>query len=77
MKLALLGVLAIIQRSLVVYNLRGQKVKELVNGKHLAGSHKIIWTGTDASGSSFSSGIYFIRIEQGKSIRVHKLMLLK
>jgi len=62
---------------LVVYNLRGQKVKELVSGKHLTGNHKIIWTGTDASGRSVSSGIYFIRIEQGGKSHVRKMMLLK
>jgi tetratricopeptide (TPR) repeat protein len=62
---------------LIVYNLRGQKVKELVNGEHLAGNHKIIWTGTDTSGQLVSSGIYFIRVEQGGKSHVRKMMLLK
>jgi hypothetical protein len=49
----------------------------MVNGDHLAGNHKIIWTGIDASGRSVSSGIYFIRIEQGGKNHVRKMMLMK
>jgi len=62
---------------LIVYNLRGQKVKELVNGEHLAGNHRIVWTGTDTSGRPVSSGVYFVRVEQGGKSHVRKMMLLK
>jgi len=62
---------------MTIYNIRGQKVKELLNGVLPAGMHSILWNGTDYANNSVSSGLYFARIVQGKSIRVHKMMLLK
>jgi len=64
---------------LSVYNLLGQKVAKLVNGRKEAGHHKVEW---DASG--FASGIYYYRIEVGDPVRrtgefqdVKKMVLLR
>lgn len=45
-----------------IYNILGQRVKLLVNGKKQAGYHKINW-----NASSFSSGVYFVRIQCQRS----------
>jgi len=60
-----------------VYNIVGQKILDLVNGKVAAGTHKAIWNGTDQSGRALSSGIYFCRMETGSHIAMRKMTLVK
>jgi len=57
---------------LEVYNLLGQKVTSLVGGKQKAGYKIVRW---DAS--SFSSGIYFCRLQAGEFVQTRKMILLK
>ena len=58
--------------SLIIYNLRGEEVALLINGKMPAGNHRISW---DASG--FASGIYFYRLQTGDFVQTKKMLLLK
>jgi hypothetical protein len=65
-----------------IYNILGQRVATLVNGVLNAGYHTIEWNGTNASGQSMGSGVYFVRLSaEGKDSRkfteVKKLLLLK
>jgi hypothetical protein len=60
-----------------VYNVRGQHVRTLVNGVYSAGSHSVVWNGTDDSGRSVGSGIYFYRMTTGDYSAVRRMMLLK
>ncbi len=62
---------------LVIYNILGQKVKTLVDGRQLAGSQKVIWDGKDNSGREVASGIYFYRIQAGSFVKTAKMTLLK
>ena len=69
--------------SLTIYNIRGQKIKTLINDNIQAGYHSVIWNGTDKSGKDVSSGIYFSRFdsedrhEYGRYTSVKKIILLK
>jgi len=60
-----------------VFNVLGQKVKTLVNDFKEAGSQTVIWDGTDNSGSSVASGLYFYRISAGDFNATKKMMMLK
>ena len=60
-----------------IYNIKGQKVKTLINGKMAAGYHSVIWDGKDDAGNIVSSGVYFCRIESTGEIGTRKMMLLK
>ena len=61
-----------------VYNIKGQKIKTLVNDEFDAGSHSIIWNGDDEYGKSVSSGIYYYKLNvNGKTEVVKKCLLLK
>ena len=60
-----------------IYNLKGQKVKTLINGKTEAGFHKITWNGTDENNNSVSSGVYFYRLQTDKETVTRKMLLLK
>ncbi|MCF7921046.1 MAG: tandem-95 repeat protein, partial [Candidatus Cloacimonetes bacterium] len=62
---------------LVIYNYRGQKVKELIKSTQEPGYYEIDWDGRDDKGSKVSSGIYFYGLEStGKRI-CRKLLLFQ
>lgn len=48
---------------LVVYNLRGQKVRALLDSRLDKGRHEIVWDGLDHSGRAVSPGIYLCRLK--------------
>ncbi len=60
-----------------VYNVRGQRVRTLVNESLTAGSHTVQWNGTDDTGRNVSSGVYFCRLSAGGKEDVRKMLLLK
>ncbi|UCD16200.1 MAG: Ig-like domain-containing protein [Candidatus Zixiibacteriota bacterium] len=57
---------------LEVYNLVGQKISTLVEGRLKAGNHTVLW-----DGSNSASGIYFYRIKACESVATRKMILLK
>ncbi len=62
---------------LVIYNLKGQKVKSLYNGKAEKGSHSLIWDGKDENGSAAASGVYFYKLTTGAQTISRKMVLMK
>ncbi len=62
---------------LVIYSINGQAVKTLVDANENAGVYRVVWDGTNNSGTQVSSGVYFYRIAAGKYVQVKKLLLLK
>ncbi len=62
---------------LAIYNIKGQKVRSLVNENHAPGEYSAIWKGRSDEGKSVSSGVYFAVLKAGKKILHQKLMLLK
>jgi flagellar hook assembly protein FlgD len=64
---------------LEIYNVRGQLVRTLLNGSQefSAGSHSVVWNGTDDFGRSMSSGIYFYRIQTSEQTATRRMLLMK
>jgi hypothetical protein len=62
---------------LMVYDLRGRKVRTLVDEKVGAGEHRAIWGGRDDAGRDVASGVYFYRVEIGDYRAERKMVLLK
>jgi hypothetical protein len=62
---------------LSIYNIKGQKVKNLVNSDLEAGNHSVIWLGSDETGKSVSSGVYFYKLKAGDFQKVRKMILIK
>lgn len=60
-----------------VYNMLGQIVDVLVDGMQPPGRHRILWQGTDRTGSPVASGIYVYRIETGRMTATRKMLLLR
>ncbi len=64
--------------TLEIYNIKGQKVKQLVSDQLSAGQHTVVWDGKDKNGKSVTSGIYFYRLKAGKDFsKTKRMMLLK
>jgi endonuclease I len=61
--------------SLIIYNLKGQQVREW-KGLHPA-KQSLIWDGRDDSGKHVASGIYLLRLNDGKQTQTIKLLKLK
>ncbi len=62
---------------LVVYNLKGQKVKTLINDEVDKGRHTIIWNGTNNQGKEVASGVYYYRLSCGNYTKTNKMVLIK
>ncbi|MDO8549084.1 MAG: S8 family serine peptidase [Ignavibacteria bacterium] len=62
---------------LIVYNIIGQKVKELFNGVSNIGKNTVYWDGTDDFGRNVSSGIYFYTLKSQEKRLSKKMVLLK
>jgi hypothetical protein len=58
--------------SLRVFNVSGQEVAVLVNGKLKAGEHKVKW-----NAEGMPSGVYFYRLDAGSFSQVKKMTLLQ
>lgn len=63
--------------SLAVYNVRGELVKTLVNGRADRGRHEKRWDGTDEAGHAVSAGAYFVRLETGEDARTGKVLVIR
>jgi len=63
--------------SISVYNIKGQLVRNLVNGDFTAGKHNVVWNGEDATGRSVGSGIYFYRMVAPGYTNVRKMVMMK
>ena len=62
---------------MTVYNIRGQKVKDLFDSELVRGHHKLVWDGRDNTNRSVGSGQYFFKLESGRKTAIRKAMLMK
>jgi len=63
--------------SISVYNMLGQKVRDLYSGRQASGVYSVSWDGSGNSGEKSSSGIYFLRIEVGGEKASRKVMFVR
>lgn len=60
-----------------IYNVLGQEVRSLLDGRQEAGTHTITWHGDNNTGDKVASGMYIYRVDfQGQNL-VKKMLLLK
>jgi flagellar hook assembly protein FlgD len=62
---------------LAVYNTKGQIVKSLLKEMAKQGDHSVDWNGTDKNGNPVSSGVYFYRLNNGKTSQSRKMVLMR
>ena len=62
---------------LVVYNVMGQKVRELLSERMNPGVHTVVWNGRDERGLEVSAGIYVTRLQMNDAVTTGRMMLVK
>jgi hypothetical protein len=63
---------------LLIYNIKGQKIKSLIHDELDKGKHSIIWRGVDDNNKPVSSGVYYYILKiNGKAEVMKKCLLLK
>ncbi|MBW6515221.1 MAG: T9SS type A sorting domain-containing protein [Candidatus Cloacimonetes bacterium] len=60
-----------------IYNIKGQKIRQLHNAHAERGYGEVIWNGRNDEGKIVASGIYFTKMTIGKTTQVRKMLLLK
>lgn len=63
--------------SLRIYNVAGQLVKTLVDGRKLPGEHEEIWEGKNDNDQEVASGMYFYRLKVADYAETKKMVLLR
>jgi len=63
--------------TLVVYNMLGQQVRTLVQGRLTAGYQTVVWDGRADNGRLLSSGVYVYRLQAGSFQAAKKVVLLR
>ena len=63
--------------SIDIYNIRGQKIRTLVNDFFDPGTHRVEWNSTDENGKIVSSGIYFYQMKTGEFVQTKRMVILK
>ena len=62
------------QVNAVVYNVRGQAVRTLVNDQRAPGRYTLLWDGRDESGAALPSGLYLFCLKSGKHKKLIKMI---
>ena len=65
------------QVELTIYNVLGQKIRNLICQSYQAGEHVIKWYGLDDSGEIVNSGIYVYKIKAGAFTDIRKMTFMK
>jgi hypothetical protein len=63
--------------SLVIYDMRGRLVKELLTAGLLPGTHRVTWDGKNGRGERVSSGVYLYVLRSGAERFTRKMVVLK
>ena len=63
--------------SIELYNIKGQKVKTLINEHRTVGDYFIVWDGSNSNNNKVSSGIYFYKMKSSNYTSTKKMILMK
>ncbi|MDZ7723065.1 MAG: T9SS type A sorting domain-containing protein [candidate division KSB1 bacterium] len=62
---------------LTIYNVLGEKIRNLVDARQDAGSYSVNWNGANDAGQKVSSGVYFYSLETENASIMKKMTLIK
>ncbi len=62
---------------LIIYNLKGQIVRDLAQGRFTSGDHSVTWDGKDDRGKAVGSGLYLYKLITADQETTNKMLLLK
>jgi hypothetical protein len=61
----------------IVFDVGGRVVRTLVDGRQVAGSHAVVWDGTNDRRAHIGSGIYWVQLRAGEFVSNKKMVVLK
>lgn len=62
---------------LSIYNIKGQCIKNYNTKTYDAGINSVVWNGTNNSGKTVSSGVYYYKLKANDDVVTNKMVLLK
>jgi hypothetical protein len=62
---------------LAVFNLLGQRIRLLFEGRREAGTFSIQWDGRNDKGEQVAAGIYFLRLDSERATLSRKMLLVR
>ena len=60
-----------------IFNIRGQKIRTLLDDYLEIGQHSVVWNGLDDFGRDMGSGLYFYQMKTDDFVSVKRMVLLK
>ena len=63
--------------TLIIYDMLGREISQLVKANQNAGLRLVQWDGTDSMGRPVSAGAYLYQINAGEFVQTKKIVLLK
>ena len=63
--------------TVAIYDVKGGKIRTLVEGATSVGRHVIQWDGRNDNGGQVGSGVYYYRLKAGKDILTKKLVIVR
>ena len=61
----------------VIYDIAGRRVRELVRGSVPAGRHVEIWDGRNEAGDAAANGIYFVRLTWAGGTEAERVTIMR
>ncbi len=65
------------QVDIVVYNVLGQRIKDIYSNRVFSGLMTLSWDGTDSGDRTVPAGVYFLRVSAGSETAVRKVVILR
>ncbi len=62
---------------IIIYNIKGDIVKEFNNLPFEGNYGEIVWDGTDTNGNAVSNGVYFYKISNSEKSQVRKMVIMR
>jgi hypothetical protein len=63
--------------TLIIYDLNGRLVNQIININQPAGRHSVMWNSTNSFGKAVSAGVYLYQIRAGDFVQTRNMVLLK
>ena len=62
---------------LVLYDVLGRQVRQLLDETVTPGRHSVLWPGDDSSGRPLASGVYMLQLQTERTVSSRKIIILK
>ncbi len=62
---------------LTIYNIRGQNIRTLFEGRKESGTHAVQWNGLSDNGAQVAAGVYLLKMTSGGQTFSRKMLLVK